>query len=187
MPLSPAAPVTLLVTRRVSPARYQDFMAWIHQGEQLAAAFAGYLGAGVFAPPPGRDDYQIVFRFADEASLAQWAGSQERQTWLQQGAPLVQESEMRGARGLDNWFGQTAPPRWKQAVTIWLVFFPVSLVFSLLMGKYLNALPTFWRVLCSTLMLTPIMVFIFIPLCNRLLRRWLQPGLRLPGRAHLLE
>uniref|UniRef100_UPI0018EAE44D hypothetical protein n=1 Tax=Aquitalea sp. ASV15 TaxID=2795104 RepID=UPI0018EAE44D len=34
--------------------------------------------------------------------------------------------------------------------------------------------PLVLRVLCSTLLLTPAMVFCFIPLCSRLLRNWLQ-------------
>lgn len=173
-----SAPVTMLITRRVSPSGYHDFMGWMHQGEKLAALFSGYLGSGMFAPPPGSHDYQIVFRFTDETSLQLWASSKERQSWLQQGAHLVHQSEIRHARGLENWFGagQAAPPRWKQAVAIWLVFFPVSLIFSLLLGQQLNALPIFWRVLCSTLTLTPIMVFIFIPWCMHVLRRWLQAG-----------
>lgn len=172
---SSVAPVTLLITRRVSPARYQDFMAWIEQGKQLAASFPGYLGAGVFAPPPGSSDYQIIFRFSGDASLQRWANSAERHSWLEQGTELVLESAVREAHGLEGWFGQSAPPRWKQAVSVWVGFFPVSLVFTLLFGSYLSALPTLWRVLCSTLILTPIMVFIFIPLCNRLLKSWLQP------------
>ncbi|MBI3143724.1 MAG: antibiotic biosynthesis monooxygenase [Pseudogulbenkiania sp.] len=177
MPSSDTTPVTLLITRRVTPSRYHDFMAWTHRGERLAATFAGYLGSGVFVPPPDCDDYQIVFRFTDETSLARWADSSERHDWLQQGADLVHKSQLRYVRGLDNWFGAAlaAPPRWKQAVTIWLVFFPVSLAHTLLLGERLSALPVFWRVLCSTLMLTPVMVFVFIPLGTRLLQRWLQP------------
>lgn len=177
MSASHATPVTLLITRRVAPSRYGDFMAWTRQGESLAATFAGYLGSGVFVPPPGGNEYQIVFRFADETSLTRWADSAERHDWLQLGANLVHESQVRYARGLDNWFGAAlaAPPRWKQAVTIWLVFFPVSLGHTLLLGEKLSLLPVFWRVLCSTLMLTPVMVFVFLPLGTRLLQRWLQP------------
>ena len=41
-----ADPVTLMVARRVARERYQDFMAWLREGEQLAADFPGYLGSG---------------------------------------------------------------------------------------------------------------------------------------------
>lgn len=42
----------------------QDFRTWLHEGQQLAADFPGYLGSGVLAPPPGDDEFQIIFRFA---------------------------------------------------------------------------------------------------------------------------
>ena len=62
------APVTLLVARRVTKGRYQELIAWLHEGEQLATDFPGYLGSGVLAPPPGDDEFQIIFRFADRAA-----------------------------------------------------------------------------------------------------------------------
>lgn len=65
------------------------------------------------------------------------------------------------------------PPRWKQAVAIWLAFFPVSLVFNLVFGHWLAALDLVPRVLLSTLGLTPVMVYLFIPLSTRLLAGWL--------------
>lgn len=46
-------PVTMLVTRRISPQRYGDFLAWMRQGEILAAGFPGFLGSGVLQPPEG--------------------------------------------------------------------------------------------------------------------------------------
>lgn len=46
-------PVTLMVARRVANGRYQDLIAWLREGEQLATDFPGYLGSGVLAPPPG--------------------------------------------------------------------------------------------------------------------------------------
>ncbi|HSM98428.1 MAG TPA: hypothetical protein VLS47_05380 [Gallionella sp.] len=190
MPSAFAVPVTLLVSRRVAPSRYRDFVAWIDQGKRLAASFHGYLGSGVFAPPISSDEHQIVFRFADQSSLEAWANSKERELWLNQGTDLVHDSQVRFARGLDNWFGQAnaAPPRWKQAIAIWLAFFPVSLSFNLLLGQLLGALPLFWRVLASTVMLTPVMVFVFIPFSTRLLRHWLlppQPGVKLGTECDL--
>ncbi len=169
------APVTLLITRRIAPGRYADFLDWIQRGEKLAREFAGHLGSGVLAPPPGGADYQIVFRFDSDATLARWAGSPERQSWLREGVELVHDSRATQVSGLEGWFGNTPAPRWKQAVMIWMVFFPVSLLFTGLLGEQLNSLPLFWRVLFSTMMMTPVMVFVFIPLASRVLRNWLQP------------
>ncbi|MBR8653281.1 antibiotic biosynthesis monooxygenase [Achromobacter sp. Marseille-Q0513] len=173
-----SAPVTLLVTRHIQPERYGDFLAWMRQGEILAAGFPGFLGSGVLQPPAGGDQYQIVLRFDGEASLDRWERSLPRRMWLERGAALVRGSEVRRARGMDGWFGQgpSAPPRWKQAVSIWLAYFPLLLMFSALLGERLAALPTFWRALLTSVALTPVMVYACIPLATRLLRRWLRPA-----------
>ena len=82
------SPVTLMVARRVAKGRYQELIAWLHEGEQLATDFSGYLGSGVLAPPPGDDEFQIIFRFADETTLHAWEHSVSRKAWLLRGSDL---------------------------------------------------------------------------------------------------
>ena len=170
-----AEPVTLMVARRVTNGRYHDFIAWLREGEQLATDFPGYLGSGVLAPPPGDDEFQIVFRFADEQTLASWEHSVSRSAWLARGSGLFAQPHEQRITGLDAWFGSTTrqPPRWKQSIAIWLAFFPVSLAFNLLFGSTLSDLSLVARVLLSTLALTPLMTYLFIPLATRLLAPWL--------------
>ncbi|ALM53477.1 hypothetical protein [Halomonas huangheensis] len=175
-------PVTLMVARRVASRRYADFSRWLDEGRELAADFTGYLGSGILAPPPGDDEYQIIFRFQDAETLERWEHSASRRAWLERGTGLFAAPEEHRAVGMDGWFTSPSPrtpPRWKQAIAIWLAFFPVSLMFQLLFGEALADLPVVPRVLASTLMLTPVMVFFFIPLVTRLLAPWLQAQ---PGR-----
>ncbi|WP_396652743.1 antibiotic biosynthesis monooxygenase [Microbacterium helvum] len=71
-----------------------------------------------------------------------------------------------------------APPRYKQAVTIWLGFFPTNLLASWLLG-YVPGFaewPLIARVLLSTVLLTPVMTYAVLPAVTRLLRPWLQRG-----------
>ncbi|OWJ95992.1 antibiotic biosynthesis monooxygenase [Pseudomonas sp. A46] len=183
-----ADPVTLMVARRVARERYQDFMAWLREGEQLAADFPGYLGSGVLAPPPDDDEFQMIFRFADEPTLAAWEHSASRRAWLERGTGLFEQPHEHRALGLDAWFGmaEERPPRWKQSVAIWLAFFPVSLAFNLLFGDWLADLPLTLRIFLSTLALTPLMTYWFIPLSTRLLAPWLKasrPAGSRPGMA----
>lgn len=175
------APVTLLVARRVAAGRYRDFLAWQREGEALAADFPGYLGSGALAPPAGGDEFQMIFRFADDATLAAWAHSASRQAWLERGQGLFDEPRERRAHGLAAWFDDNRkPPRWKQSVAIWLAFFPVSLAFNLGAGPYLGELSLAARVLLSTLVLTPLMTYWFIPLSSRLLAPWLHAARSAP-------
>jgi len=179
-------PVTLMVARRVRDGRYHELLAWLHEGEQLAADFPGYLGSGVLAPPPGDDEFQIIFRFADEQTLDTWEHSASRRAWLQRGGELFGQPYEHRARGIDTWFGSNEnapPPRWKQSVAIWLAFFPVSLLFNVLFGGALSELSLVARILLSTLALTPLMTYLFIPLSTRLLAPWLHIPPR-PGARH---
>ena len=69
-----------------------------------------------------------------------------------------------------------APPRWKQAVTIWLGFFPTNLLASWLLGFVpgFAEWPLIARVLFTTILLTPVMTYAVLPWITRLLRPWLQ-------------
>ncbi|MGE7961634.1 antibiotic biosynthesis monooxygenase [Pseudomonas sp. NPDC089918] len=169
------SPVTLMVARRVADGRYQDLMAWLREGEQLATDFPGYLGSGVLAPPPNDDEFQIIFRFADEQTMHAWEHSASRTAWLGRGSDLFANPSEHRVSGIDGWFGAVGQrlPRWKQAVAIWLAFFPVSLLFNFVLGPLLAETGLLTRVFVSTLCLTPLMVYFFIPLSTRLLAGWL--------------
>jgi antibiotic biosynthesis monooxygenase (ABM) superfamily enzyme len=172
-----ASPVTLMVARRVEHGRYADFNRWLNEGRELAADFTGYLGSGVLAPPADDDEYQIIFRFSSSETLAAWEHSASRHAWLARGKGLYEAPQEHRAMGLDTWFqngDNSAPPRWKQAVAVWLAFFPISLLFQWLFGGVLADWALVPRVVVSTMMLTPVMVFVFIPLSMRLLAPWLQ-------------
>lgn len=68
-----------------------------------------------------------------------------------------------------------APPRWKQAVAIWLGFFPTNLLASWLLGFVpgFAESPLVVRVLFATLLLTPVMTYFVLPWVTRMLRPWL--------------
>jgi antibiotic biosynthesis monooxygenase (ABM) superfamily enzyme len=71
---------------------------------------------------------------------------------------------------------RTAPPRWKQAVSIWLGFFPVNLVFTLLVTMFVpgwNDLPTALKVFLTTTALTPLMTYWILPFVTSRLKTWL--------------
>lgn len=176
--VSAPAPVTMLISRKIAPERYSDFLAWLRQGEILAAGFPGFLGSGVLQPPEGSDQYEIVLRFHDEASLARWENSLPRRMWLERGRELVRASKVHRATGMDSWFGpqKSAPPRWKQAFSIWLVYLPSLLLFNVLFQDALMSMSLFWRVVVTTSTMSPILSFVLIPFISRVLHAWLHPG-----------
>jgi uncharacterized protein len=140
-------------------------------------------------PRGGSDEWHMLCRFADQPSLAAWDSSPERQWWLRSGEGLAEVTRTERRTGIEGWFDapvsipavRTAPPRWKQAVTIWLVFFPVNLLATVTLGRLLEDVHVVLRVLVVTLTLTPVMTYVFLPWVTSRLEWWLQ-GRRLRNR-----
>jgi antibiotic biosynthesis monooxygenase (ABM) superfamily enzyme len=192
-------PITVSIRREVDPERIAEATAWVQTGVNLAAKYPGFLGSGWVRAGEGSQVWHMLYRFASEATLEAWERSSERTWWLSMGEGFVRSERSKRRTGIEGWFDDPAtgsvpvadaaasaaldelppaPPRWKQAVTIWLGFFPVNLAFTLLVTAYLpgwNELAVVWKVLVTTLLLTPIMTFWALPFVTRLLRRWLAP------------
>jgi antibiotic biosynthesis monooxygenase (ABM) superfamily enzyme len=143
----------------------------------------------------------MLYRFANEETLEAWEQSPERSSRLSKGEGFVRSERSKRRTGIEGWFDDPAtgsvpvtdasapgsgadidlppaPPRWKQAVTIWLGFFPVNLAFTLLVTTLVpgwDDLAVVWRVLITTLLLTPVMTFWALPFITRMLRSWLAP------------
>ncbi|MEV6810957.1 antibiotic biosynthesis monooxygenase [Micromonospora sp. NPDC051296] len=197
MTVSHAAPVTVAVARRADPARTDEMVAWMRAGTALAEAFPGFLGAGWVRSAPGSGEWHMLYRFADQDTLRRWEESPQRHWWLTSAQGIVEHTRIERRTGIEGWFDPPreeiverldaaptvppSPPRWKQAVTIWLAFFPLSLTATLLTGRLLPGLPTPARVLVMTLTLTPLMTYLVLPRITRVLQWWLH-GQRAPWR-----
>ncbi|PZE79400.1 antibiotic biosynthesis monooxygenase [Curtobacterium sp. MCBD17_032] len=182
-PETAGPPVTVSITRLVEPDRIPEVTRWVQSGVNLANRYPGFLGSGWVRSTATSREWHMLYRFADHDSLSTWEDSADRLRWLDLGRDLVVESRVEKRTGIEGWFDvpqdapvSTAPPRWKQAVSIWLGFFPVNLVFTVLVGWLLpsfaglSALP---RVLITTLVLTPVMTFWVLPFVTKLIRPWL--------------
>ena len=200
---TPTHPITVAIERRTDPARSVEATSWMQAGTDLAARFDGYLGSGWVRTGEQSDLWYMLYRFRDLDTLEAWERSDQRSWWLDSGRVFAREVRIERRTGIEGWFDAplassveafaaadilapvetdpvalpipAAPPAWKQAVTIWLGFFPVNLVGSwlLLMVPTFADWPLSLRVGVSTLIFTPIMVFWVLPWVTRMLRPWL--------------
>src|SRR3954453_14618917 len=109
-------PVTVTVARVVRPDRREAFERWADDALGRAAAYPGNLGATLLRPGEGSSEYHLVYRFADDESLAGWERSPERRRMLDQLAEMVDEERYARVSGLESFFtrpAQPGPPRWK--------------------------------------------------------------------------
>jgi antibiotic biosynthesis monooxygenase (ABM) superfamily enzyme len=180
---STGLPVTVSITRLVQPERIPEVTRWVQSGVNMANRYPGFLGSGWVRSHAASLEWHMLYRFADHEMLATWEFSDERLLWLEEGRDLVVESRVERRTGIEGWFDvpqdapvDTAPPRWKQAVSIWLGFFPVNLVFTLIVSATVPFWPTFPlvpKVFVTTVVLVPIMTFWVLPYVTKLIRPWL--------------
>ena len=161
-------------------------LAWLRAGTELAERFDGFLGSGWVRPERDSPEWHMLYRFATPVSLERWEESSQRRWWLDSAQGFVDESSREHRTGIEGWFDQpssidvqdlrtvpTPPPRWKQMVSIFIVFFPLSLVANELGRVYLSDwwLPA--RVLVTVCAMTPLMTYFLLPWITRLLAPWL--------------
>ncbi|KUL40832.1 antibiotic biosynthesis monooxygenase [Actinoplanes awajinensis] len=184
----PQLAVTVAITRRADPSRAAEMAAWVRAGASLAEAFPGFLGTGWVRPELGSTEWHMLYRFADAGALHGWEESPERQWWLSSAEGFVEHTRVEKRTGIEGWFdpprelpadeglpeAPKPPARWKQAVTIWLGFFPVSLLSGWLLAPHLVDLNLVLRTMISTLVLTPIMTYLVLPRVTRALQPWLK-------------
>ncbi len=176
-----SAPITVTTSRRARPGTHADLSGWLSEGTALVQVFPGFLGSGWLQPTREDESWHALYRFTDAQALQRWERSPERERWLADAEHLVEDTASSRRTGLEGWFaaepaGQApppAPPRWKQAVTIWLGFFPTSLLAGYLLLPHLTGLSVLLRTLVATLCLTPVMVFLVLPRITGALGWWL--------------
>jgi len=195
-------PITVSIRREVDPDRVAEATVWAQTGVTLANRYPGFLGSGWVRAGEQSTVWHMLYRFSNEQTLAEWEQSPERAWWLEMGKGFVRDERSRRRTGIEGWFDEPptgsipavadaasaplpiAPPRWKQAVAIWLGFFPVNLAFALLMSFVppWDGVPLAVRVLVTTLVLTPIMTYWVLPWVTRMLRPWLERAASGRGR-----
>ncbi|BFU43095.1 antibiotic biosynthesis monooxygenase [Krasilnikovia sp. MM14-A1004] len=181
--------VTVAITRRADPTRAAEMQAWVRAGATLAEDFPGFLGVGWVRPELGSTEWHMLYRFADDDALAVWEDSAQRRWWLSSAQGMVEHTREERRTGIEGWFDPprqaevrvvdepavpSAPPRWKQAVAIWLGFFPLSMLAAVTLGPLLAAQHVVLRTLLTTLCLTPIMTYLVLPRVTGALQWWLQ-------------
>ncbi|MGA8258430.1 MAG: antibiotic biosynthesis monooxygenase [Nocardioides sp.] len=189
VPLDPRAPVTVAVTRHLAAGHEAEMMSWLNAGINLAERFPGFLGAGWVRPEAGSETWHMLYRFSDHDSLLHWELSPQRQWWRSSASGLgVVEDRSERRTGIEGWFDvpqstlvvdvprstPAAPPRWKQASTIFLVFFPLSVLANWVSREYLDDVVLPLRVLITVLVMTPVMTYVALPWVTRQLQWWLQ-------------
>jgi hypothetical protein len=170
-------PVTVTVARVVRPDRREAFERWADDALSRAASFPGNLGATLLRPGAGSSEYHLVYRFADDESLAGWERSAERRRMLEQLAGMVDEERYARVSGLESFFTRPAQPgpRWRLTVLTIAAVFAITSVLQQLVMPFLSGWPLELRLLLSAVVVVLLLGHVLMPALTRVLRGWLHP------------
>lgn len=172
-----AEPVTVTVARVVRTDRREAFEGWAQDALARAADFPGNLGATLLRPGAGSSEYHLVYRFADDESLAGWERSPERRRMLAQLAEMVDGERYARVSGLESFFTRPPQPgpRWRLTVLTIAAVFAVTGVMQVLVLPLLAGWPVAARLLLSATVVVVLLGHVLMPALTRLLRGWLHP------------
>jgi antibiotic biosynthesis monooxygenase (ABM) superfamily enzyme len=172
-------PVTVTVARRVRPDKQDAFEQWAADVQERVATFRGHLGSSLLRPGPASDEYHLVYRFADDASLAAWERSPQRRDALERVRRLVEDERVARAVGLETFFA--VPPRPGPAWRSWVLTVAVVLVmtstFQLVAVPFVGGWPWPLRLLLSAVFVVSALRW-SMPRLSRRLAPWLQGSRR---------
>jgi antibiotic biosynthesis monooxygenase (ABM) superfamily enzyme len=170
-------PVTVTVARVVRPDRRVAFERWAEEALGRAASFPGNLGASLLHPGEGSSEYHLVYRFADDESLAHWERSPERRALLGQLAEMVDEERYARVDGLESFFTRPPQPgpRWRMTVLTIAAIFLITSGLQAFVTPYLAGWPVYLRLLLSAVLVVTGMAYVVMPTLTRVFARWLSP------------
>ena len=171
-------PVTIVVSRRPAPGRERDLAEWAQGLLDLAARFPGHLAGEVLATNDVEGDLVVAISWENTDAVHFWERSEERDDWLARGESLlVGPARPETLSGFESIFAASASssavPRWKTAIVIALAIYPASVLVNLVLGPTIASWALPLRVLVSTVILVPFMVWAGVPWLSRRLDGWL--------------
>jgi antibiotic biosynthesis monooxygenase (ABM) superfamily enzyme len=174
-------PVTVSISRRVSPGREAEYETWLHGIIEAASDFPGHMGVNILRPSGATDGrYVLIYRFDSWAHCEAWEKSDTRQHWVWQLKDIVEgEAETRRVTGLEAWFDlpevpvQKHAPQWKMAITLIVVVFAIVFPLQLLILPMTTEWPHYARTLLIAVIQVLLMTYLVMPRVTKLLRGWL--------------
>jgi antibiotic biosynthesis monooxygenase (ABM) superfamily enzyme len=173
-------PVTVLISRVVTPGRENDYRQWLIRMITAAEAAPNNLGVVVLSPEASASNvFSFVHRFADEAALEAWENSDTLRSLLTE-AEAFSTLHRQVATGMEAWFtlagpsAPTVPPRWKMAV---LTFVIVYVLTAIIIPIERAVLPESWSFFATNILtnalIALLLTYLILPATTKLLHPWL--------------
>ncbi len=169
--------MTILVHCIVSPSSETAFLALLQERLVEFEHFPGTKGHMIFKRAgAGTVEISILQSFSGKAAHEAWQVSPEFARWREAVAPAVPTpSHVRRYTGMESFFvsaqAPDAPPRWKMAILLLIVVFPISFAMSEWGASALAHLPTLVGSFATSIIMVALMTYILVPALTKLFPR----------------
>ncbi|WP_308404662.1 antibiotic biosynthesis monooxygenase [Streptomyces sioyaensis] len=177
--------VTAVISHEVRPGHEQAFLDWQQKALEAQEKAPGFMGSELFKPVRGvQEHWVVVFRFDSREHLDHWLESDVRKTLLEEGEKHFTSFDVRKVgSSFSGWFqfdhgkGGSAPPNWKQAMSVVLALYPTVMVLNLTVGIALEKLTIrgYIGLFLSNVLSVSALTWLLMPLVNKALAFWLVP------------
>jgi len=173
--------ITVLVNRFVPQDGENAFADTLGDLLRDFDRFPGTAGCRVFRRPLGNGvEFSILQHFASQTDHVAWLASPEFARWRGAVAPPVPTAgHVHRYSGMESFFvsakAPDAPPRWKMAVLLLLIVYPLSLALSIWGAPVLASLPVLVGTLLTSVFMVWLMTYLLVPILTKVFQPWLQP------------
>ncbi|MFF3540307.1 antibiotic biosynthesis monooxygenase [Streptomyces platensis] len=178
--------VTAVISHEVRPGCEEGFLSWQQKTLKEQEKAPGFMGSELFEPVAGvQDNWVVVFRFESRACLDDWLTSDVRSKLLEEGSKYFTSYDVRKVgSSFSGWFtfdhgeDRSAPPNWKQAMSVLLALYPTVMVLNLTVGYGLEKLGIreYIGLFLSNVLSVSALTWLLMPTVNRALAFWLVPA-----------
>lgn len=171
-------PVTTIVEQAVISGKETLFEDWSRQIRESCRNFPGYLGTEIVCPEDDKGIFISIFRFDSYDHLEAWMLSEERSKHLKNAQSFcAAPPKISRYRSLEFMFPTEdtgkPPSREKMALITYLGLVPPVYYVPPLVTEHLTNAPMF-ATLISLGIITPMMVYIIMPVLTQLFKPWLK-------------
>ena len=174
---------TFAVTERIRPTHVEAFEEWVKRANGQLLDTDGFLHiATVRADDADTPRYVTLVHFASQDHLDRWTASDEHQRLLAEVEPIIADTEIQYAEGVEVWFSlppanrRQNPPYWRQVVVTTPVVFGLIVVVGGLLSPLLEALPELAELAISVTILGMLLTWPVMPWITKVLRPFLYPS-----------
>ncbi|MEA1902200.1 MAG: antibiotic biosynthesis monooxygenase [Actinomycetota bacterium] len=173
---------TSVITELVRPNGIPEFEDWARRANEYLATAEGFVGINTIrADDNDTPRYVTLIHFDSQEQLDSWNESPEHQRLLAELQPLLADSSVQRAEGLEIWYSlpktnrRRNPSYWRQVLLVTPVVFVLILISNVVLVPLESQVSSLALLFLSVLLVSMTLTWPVMPWVTKVFRRFLYP------------